>query len=65
VKVGDLIKFNDISPNKEDDIGIIIDIKGRDVTLCWAKSGKACSTIDRLLYEKQHFELLEEGIKKC
>ena len=59
MKVGDLIKFNDVGPNKEHDIGVIINIKGRDVTLCWAKTGKAYSTIDRLLREKKHFEVLE------
>jgi hypothetical protein len=59
VQVGDLIKFHDISPNGGDDIGIVIDIKGRDVTLCWAKTGIAHSTIDRLLYEKRHFEIIE------
>ena len=58
MKVGDLIKFYDTSPNKEHDIGIIIDIQGRNVALCWARTGKAYSTIDRLLCEKKHFEVV-------
>ena len=62
MQVGDLIKFNDVGPGNEHDIGIIIDIKDRDVTLCWAKTGKAYSTIDRLLNEKIHFEIIKTTI---
>ena len=58
MQVGDLVKFHDMSPNKEHDIGIVVDIQGRDVTLCWAKTGPAYSTIDRLLCEKEHFEVI-------
>ena len=59
MQVGDLIKFKNTGVyDEEDDIGIVIDIQGRDVTLCWAKTGKAYSTIDRLLCEKEHFEVI-------
>ena len=61
MQVGDLVKFHDISPNKDDDIGIIIDIKGRDVLLWWARKIEfGRSTIDRLLCESQHFEVIND-----
>jgi len=59
MRVGDLIKFYDISPDKIDDIGMVTKIKGRDVIIYWAKTGIGRSTIDRVLCEKKHFEVID------
>ena len=58
MQVGDLIKFHGRSRHTDDDIGFVVSVQGRDVTLCWAKTGFARSTIDRLLCEKEYFEII-------
>ena len=58
MQVGDLIEFYDISPGKIDDIGVVTAIQDRDVTLYWAKTGIAYATIDGLLRENKHFEVI-------
>ena len=61
MKVGDLVKFTDITTPEDNDIGIIFNIKGRDITLYWAKTGEAYAKIDRLLCTPKYFEIIEQN----
>jgi len=62
VQVGDLIKFTHISKPEENDIGAVVNIAGRKVTILWAKDAVVgYSTIDRLLCEKDYFEVIENN----
>jgi hypothetical protein len=62
VQVGDLIEFTNNEQPKENDIGTVVNIAGRRVTILWAKDGTVgYSTIDRLLCEKDYFEIIENN----
>ena len=61
MEVGNLIKFIHAVKPEENDIGIILSIVERDITLHWAKSGFATSTIDRLLSHADRFEVIYES----
>ena len=61
MQIGDLIKFTHASKSEENDIGAIVNIAGRKVTILWAKDAVVgYSTIDRLLCEKDYFEVIEK-----
>jgi len=62
VQVGDLIKFSNNEQPAENDIGAVVNIAGRKVTILWAKdSTVGYSTIDRLLLDKDYFEIIENN----
>ena len=61
MQVGDLIKFSNSEQPEENDIGTVVKIAGRKVTILWAKdSTVGHSTIDRLLCEKKYFQIIEK-----
>lgn len=62
MQVGDLIKFSNNEQPAENDIGAVVNIAGRKVTILWAKDGTVgYSTIDRLLCERNYFEVIENN----
>jgi len=62
MKVGDLIKFSNSEQPEENDIGTVVKIAGRKVTILWAKDfSVGYSTIDRLLCEKKYFQIIENN----
>ena len=62
MQVGDLIKFSNNEQPAENDIGAVVNIAGRKVTILWAKdSTVGYSTIDRLLCERDYFEVIENN----
>ena len=62
MQVGDLIKFSNNEQPAENDIGAVVNIAGRKVTILWAKdSTVGYSTIDRLLLDKDYFEIIENN----
>ena len=62
MQVGDLIKFFNNEQPEENDIGTVVKIAGRKVTILWAKdSTVGYSTVDRLLCEKKYFQIIEKN----
>ena len=62
MQVGDLIKFSNNKQPAENDIGVVVNIAGRKVTILWAKDASlGYSTIDRLLLDKDYFEVIENN----
>lgn len=59
MKVGDMIKFTDAFAPERFDYGVVMKIRGPDVTLEWAKTGWCETSIDRLLSEKHYFEVIK------
>ena len=62
MQVGDLIRFSNEEKPEENDIGTVTNIAGRKVTIFWAKDASlGYSTIDRLLLDKDYFEVIENN----
>ena len=60
MQVGDLVKFSNSEQPEENDIGTVVKVAGRKVKILWAKdSSVGYSTIDRLLCERDYFEVIE------
>jgi hypothetical protein len=60
MKIGDLIKYRHPVNPEEDDIGVVIEIKGTKVTLLWSKYENVSeATIKAIKDLPEYFELVD------